>query len=422
MDTSVLFHSRSGDLRGWLTERGREAATAVERVETERVLSLPVNDLADELVQRFSVEEPTVEMDARYTKGARDTKIDVTGNFGYGQRLDGGPTYTDGTEVSVHVPIRGPREAFQRAASTHTHNRPRGSVSNGELIMTFRTPSHNLGSDEERERFRDELENEMQRVEKHVAWARKDIIAFNTQLASDLEGAVERRRAKLLADRSLDSFLGIPMTPRTNPPSVSVPVRKRRPLDPVPSPPGSMRPFEPEPALSDAQVIEVVRAMVKWREGPERLPNSFSGMGEEALRDSLLIVLNGQFEWAGSEVFRRRGKTDITVLVAGPEETTGAAFVAELKVWRGKAGFGKAIDQLFGYTLWRDSICALVLLIRNKRASAVVEKAHTLLVEDPRCKRDAGNIAGQRTFVFAHPVDESKELSLVLVPVVLAND
>lgn len=145
-------------------------------------------------------------------------------------------------------------------------------------------------------------------------------------------------------------------------------------------------------------------------------------MDEEALRDSLLIVLNGTFEWAGSEVFQRNGKTDITVHVPSGEGDPKSSFVAELKFWRGLAAFPRAIDQLLGYTLWRDSVCALVLLIANRDASAVISKAGELMVAHENCKHGSEPLAGEGSFVFQHPVDDSKELQVVLVPVVIPRE
>lgn len=141
---SLLFHNRSQDSREWLRQRGRAASVAVKQVDPDRVIATPSDDLARELFEQYHVDEPSIDLDGRYMSGARDTRIDVTGNFRYGQRLDGDPTYTDGTEVEVHVPATGAQELFQLTASTHSMNPPRGRFEHGELVVTFRVPSHNL--------------------------------------------------------------------------------------------------------------------------------------------------------------------------------------------------------------------------------------------------------------------------------------
>lgn len=41
----------------------------------------------------------------------------------------------------------------------------------------------------------------------------------------------------------------------------------------------------------------------------ERLPETFSSMGEKALRDILLVILNNQLGSASAEIFSRKGKT-----------------------------------------------------------------------------------------------------------------
>lgn len=421
MEGQLLFYTANRNLRDWLAERGQAASVAIEQMDPDYVLSLPRPDLVDELFRRFMLDDPVADLEGRYTPGARDTKIDVTGDFMYGQRFDGGPTFTPGTEVSVHIPVQGPSQAFELAASSRTSNALRGRLSRGELILSFQIPSHKLQSDQELAGFKEQVDRTVGRVAEHVARALADIQGFNTKLRVDLEAGIERRKDKVLADRNLDAFLGIPMTPRMNPPIVAVPVQKRRSLHSTSGRSGKVTPYAPEPALTSQQIEEVIRAITKWSEGPERLPETFSSMGEEALRDSLLIVLNGMFDWAGSEVFRRKGKTDITVLISGTEQGHGVAFVAELKFWKGRATLPQALNQLLGYTLWRDSVCALVLLIRNKGATAVIAQAGGVLADDPRCKRELEPVAAQRAFAFTHPVDESKELRVVLIPVVIAT-
>jgi hypothetical protein len=48
-------------------------------------------------------------------------------------------------------------------------------------------------------------------------------------------------------------------------------------------------------------------------------------------------------------------------------------FIAECKFWSGAKGLLTALDQLLSYLTWRDSKAALVLFVRNKDFSAVLE-------------------------------------------------
>ena len=51
-------------------------------------------------------------------------------------------------------------------------------------------------------------------------------------------------------------------------------------------------------------------------------------------------------------------------------------FIGECKIWHGLAKFAEAVDQLLGYTIWRDTRIALILFIRDRvDTSAVIESA-----------------------------------------------
>ena len=100
----------------------------------------------------------------------------------------------------------------------------------------------------------------------------------------------------------------------------------------------------------------------------ERSPVSFRSMDEETLRQHFLVQLNGQFEGnATGETFNMEGKTDI-LLRAGDRNV----FIAECKFWKGPKAFGAAIDQLLGYSAWRDSKSAILVFNRGTDTTTVL--------------------------------------------------
>jgi hypothetical protein len=144
----------------------------------------------------------------------------------------------------------------------------------------------------------------------------------------------------------------------------------------------------------------------------ERQPTTFSEMDEAALRDILLVVLNNQFGPAGGEMFSGRGKTDILI-----QHDRGAVFIAECKIWRGEKGLAEAIDQLLGYLVWRDTKSALVLFVREKGVSAIIEKAHAVIRAHSRFKRAAPNIGASPVFILHHDQDPNREIEVAVVAV-----
>lgn len=128
--------------------------------------------------------------------------------------------------------------------------------------------------------------------------------------------------------------------------------------------PSSQRVFE--------HILEVVQLQAV---GIERSPKTYAGMGEEALRTVLLDALNTHYRGQGTaEAFHVKGKTDILIRHEGDN-----LFIGECKIWSGASGLVAAVDQLFGYTAWRDTKLALIMFVREKGLTAIIEKARDAL-------------------------------------------
>ena len=89
----------------------------------------------------------------------------------------------------------------------------------------------------------------------------------------------------------------------------------------------------------------------------ERLPSTYAGKDEEALRDHILVSLQSIVSGSATgETFNKRGKTDILVRSVDKNE-----FVGECKFWHGQAGFLETISQLLNYLSWRDNKTAVII-------------------------------------------------------------
>ena len=101
------------------------------------------------------------------------------------------------------------------------------------------------------------------------------------------------------------------------------------------------------------------------------------------MRDVILSNLNTHYQGTASgETFNKVGKTDIYI----PFENK-AAYIAECKVWHGNKKFIEAIDQLCGYTTWRDTKTSLVIFNKdNKDFRALLDNINNSLRTSERCK------------------------------------
>jgi hypothetical protein len=144
----------------------------------------------------------------------------------------------------------------------------------------------------------------------------------------------------------------------------------------------------------------------------ERSPKTFQEMKEENLRDFFLAYLNGQSKGkATGETFNGNGKTDILVRADGKN-----IFIAECKFWGGEKKLKETLDQLLGYTTWRDTKLALLIFNRNKNFSAVLEQISEVMKKHPTFTQELSysSETGFR-FILHHPEDKNRELLLTVL-------
>jgi hypothetical protein len=157
------------------------------------------------------------------------------------------------------------------------------------------------------------------------------------------------------------------------------------------------------------EILSVLSNMVTVM---ERNPKTFEGIEEEALRDHFLVQLNGKYKGqATGETFNKKGKTDILIRVDGKN-----IFIAECKFWGGEKKLKETLDQLLGYTAWRDTKLALLIFNRNKNFSAVLEQISEVMKNHPTFTQELSypSETGFR-FILHHPEDKNRELLLTVL-------
>jgi hypothetical protein len=154
---------------------------------------------------------------------------------------------------------------------------------------------------------------------------------------------------------------------------------------------------------------DILRVIYDSGKNMEKKPALYNGKDEEGLRDQFLFVLETRYDGttATGETFNRGGKTDIILKYA---KDGSNLFVAECKFWHGSSELMKAISQLFDrYLTWRDSKAALIMFVKNKDFSNVLNTIRTDIKAHPYYTREAGN-RGESSFsyIFSLPQDTEK--------------
>lgn len=213
----------------------------------------------------------------------------------------------------------------------------------------------------------DQIINNLERLNQRLT---NNLNDFNGAIEAIASQAFDARKQQLLKKNDLMSALGVPIRKSSDTPKTfSIPVKRTRVIPTKRKPEVTEKGFTPEPALDDAiyrQILVIIHDVGKQF---ERLPSTYSGKEEEHLRDHILLILEPNFEGSATgETFNKTGKTDILLRHEGSN-----VFIAECKFWRGKKAYLGTISQLLGYLTWRDSKSAVVVFVKNKNFSSVLD-------------------------------------------------
>jgi hypothetical protein len=387
-----VLHSKTAGLR-----------QAVLGWDADELLRTPVNDVIDYLVEKHSLTCPQLDRDNIQQLPVAETTVTV-------HDIAGRPIPRQATVMTIAVPFQGEAGVFRLQPSTFTlRSWDNVEVKQGEVHVRWSGESG--AGDAARRHFDSELND----LDKHLAAARAQITPHNEQLRPVAARLVQERRAKLLSDRHMESSLGFPVRRREGPPLYAAPISRRKIVSrPRPDAAG---PFTPEPTLAMDDFEDVLRAIRHIRDGLERNPTTVAKLGEEDIRNQILIGLNATFEGqAAGEVFNGNGKTDILVREGGAN-----VFIAECKIWSGPKAITEALDeQLLRYLVWRDTKGAFLLFIKEGNPSEIIRKAAERISEHPQCKRALSPEDDERhDFVFEATNDSSREIRLAFIPFVL---
>jgi len=310
------------------------------------------------------------------------------------------------TTFTFVVPFVGDKEMFRFRPSKWSMNPPIADVVGGELKLTYTLTKPDS------EALRTAFDQEVALIEECLGWISVDITRFNDSLRQTIEQQLSARRDRLKESTDVASAVGIPIRRRNDAPTTyTVPTKRKRIPSARPSEKASKA--EPlEPALSDEVYEDILTIMDNMVTVMELSPHAFTTMGEEDLRSHFLVQLNGQFEGdATGETFNYEGKTDVLVKVGGRN-----VFVGECLIWDGPKSLSAKIDQILGYTSWRDTKVAIVVFSRRKSFSSVVEQISPNVLEHPNTVEEV-DVEEETRFRFKirHRDDPDRHLTLTVL-------
>lgn len=388
----------AGDLRIWLQERLAAAIAAVGEVDSARLLFSP-EEVVDSLVEGFSVEPLRVDWDNLTRGDVHETAIGAN----------------PAQAVTLSVPVVGAVRLLQLRASQFTMSTPSAKYLDGAITFTV------TGAELSPESIATRIDAMYEDLEKHVTWANTDVEEWSPHLRAEVARTVSERRARVQQIAETNAALNIPLKASAAEQQVQVPVRRKsvKIVKEFGSETARRQPHDSEPQISRDVYEEVLRTIRAMGNSFERLPKTARRFNEEEVRDLILFVLNSNFEGlARGEVFNGDGKTDILVPYEGQN-----AFIGECKFWKGQAKFTEAIDQLLGYTVWRDTKAALLIFIRSGEPTQIMAKADEC-IRAHACflsAKPAADAALRSDYLMHAKDDPARHIQMALLPVVLRS-
>ena len=382
----------------------QEMQKAVATMDGNRLLNTSVEDLIKYFEAAFQIEIPTLLAD-EIVVDQRETQIDVSRDHNRMIFDRSRPFHIAGTEIEVEIPFAGEAEAFKIQPTTYTMNPPQAQVRGSTLVLQI------VGTNLDADQVRGVIDRTVSEIQSHLSTLRSNAQGLSAQLPGQARSAIESRRNKLLSDRNLVGGLGFKMKPRPGTHQTFTAPEVRKKLAPS-LPPASSSPYKPEPTLSGSDYEHILGVLQNMVEVMERSPSAFETMDEESIRSHFLVQLNGHYEGqATGETFNYEGKTDILVRSEGKN-----IFIGECKFWSGPKMLADTIDQLLGYTSWRDTKVAVIVFNRNKDFSRVL----TAIADTAKVHRNFKRELGGSTetvfrYTFAHKDDKNRELFLTIL-------
>jgi hypothetical protein len=337
---------------------------------------------------------------------------------------NGARSVIDVIRLSLHIPYTGTRTVFKTQPSRvpGTPN-PEATLTDDEVIITIAA-----GPEEDGLAAEGRLLLLEQNLQQWVNAVNDDVAALKRELGPHARTLISKRLSVLQQRDNIVAALTIPLRRVEADRAVEIPITRTTVVLKSTAPAAA---GQREWSLADSVYEQMIKTITGFTHALERrptsalrlLPETETPAGEETLRDWLMFILGSNYEapdggelFIGGEVENGKGKTDILVRHQGRN-----AFIGECKFWHGPKKLNEAIQQLLGYTAWRDTKAAIILFITNRNATAAIDSAGSCLAAHSACKEvlNSHDPKERRDYRFSSPTDEQRIISLALLPVVL---
>ena len=302
--------------------------------------SYDVIEISDELIDKRDVIEK--EIDNPYY------------HFDYGRTLD----KIKGLHIKFEHELSGSCELLKYRASRSLLWSPDNIQLIGNSLLLFYESPYKENMDDVYDSIFRQYNEDVRRIKELISGCNGDIKEFNKSLINKLDSKISEKRNRISKLYELSKKMAIPISKREDAP-LFTPIKIEKKIKEL----STKVNCEEEYYIPEEHYKEILKILRQCGSSMEKIPDTYIQMGEEKLRNIFVSHLNVTFEGqAQAECFRNKGKTDICI-----EYNNRAAFIAECKIWKGINTIQNTINQLLGYTTWKDTKLSIIIFNKNNK-------------------------------------------------------
>lgn len=344
----------------------------INNYEDNYILNVDENNITEYLFTRYEIEPINLFFDNWSSQDYKDKKIiptpfDVISNSSTYEYI--------ATMVKIIIPYEGDSKLFQTYPSSQTSSKYEIQINNTEISFFVEWKENN-------ENYSNDKINEIKDYLKYyIDNIKKEVDSYNNNLKSYIKNIFNNKKEKTKTIKTSLKNLIVPLRKiedkDNNTFSVS-PIKKKEKISI--KLPEIKNNFNLDPIISEDLYLQILSVIYEFGKRMEEYPNIYCNKNEETIRDYILLILSLNFKVSVmAEAFNRNGKTDILL-----KYNNENIFIAECKIWHGKKQFFSAINQLQSYLTWRDTKSALIIFVKDKNISSIIEKINSTIIEHPQ--------------------------------------
>ena len=355
---------REGKLSDYFRQKRDEIQRVLQYKPEDYILNVNETEYVNYLVNKFTVDSININFEGVFIDEPYEKDIPAEHFPMYRYGVLDGKSYPKPTTI-YHFPYTGNEDLFQYAPSNYLSWGKEVFLS--DQCFCFEVVSLSGNPDEMKENVGKVISD----LKTQLEYLAPELEKFNDQLPTIIKELFQDRKQEILDKHQFVASLGVPVKKREDlPETYTIPTPEFRKSVNV-EPRVTEKGYKIEPKLPDSTYQDILQTIHDVGKVFERLPSTYSDKDEEALRDHILLYLEPRYEGSATgETFNKSGKTDILI-----RYESSNAFIAECKFWRGQKAYLDTITQLLGYLTWRDSKSAVIMFVRNKDLSSVIQTA-----------------------------------------------